>query len=79
MGPGDISDPWGLVSPCAVTTPTKLLSFQGSGFLICETVRESQERGSSHSLKEAPCKEKLLEHLFKEPLGDALDMGTWPA
>ena len=59
--------------------PNKLLSFQGNGFLICETVRESQEKGSSHSLKKAPCKEKLLEHMLKEPLGDALGMGTWPA
>lgn len=45
----------------------KLLAFQGSGFLTCEIVRESLEWSSSHSLNEAPCKEKLLEHLLKEP------------
>lgn len=66
-GQGGFSDPLGLVSPCGVT-PNKRLAFQGNGFLICEIVKESPEWGSSHSPKEAPCKEKQLEHLFKEPL-----------
>lgn len=56
--------------------PSKSLAFQGSGFLICEIVKESQEQGSPDTLKEVPYKEKLLEHLFKEPSGDALEVGT---
>lgn len=58
--------------------PNKRLAFQGNGFLICEIVKESPEWGSSHSPKEAPYKEKQLEHLFKEPLEMLGGGGTWP-
>lgn len=63
---GGISDPPGACVSLFCDL-NKLLAFQSSGFLTCEIVRESLEWGSSHSPKEAPCKEKLLEHLFKEP------------
>lgn len=67
MGPGRLlRPPWGLCLSLFCDL-NKLLTFQGSGFLTCEIVRESLEWSSSHSPNEAPCKEKLLEHLLKEP------------